>query len=89
VQVQQRPTAEPTHHIGISIVEWLTGLLGVLSLGLGVWIHLAPEDGTLRLLGWEWQAAGIDGDWSVGLLIGGALLLSVSVASYAAKQTAT
>ncbi|MDH4117814.1 MAG: hypothetical protein OEX04_16280 [Acidimicrobiia bacterium] len=57
------------------IVEWVAGVLGALATAVGLWMYHGPDDGMLRLFGWEWDVAALSEAWPFGLIILGALAL--------------
>jgi hypothetical protein len=57
-------------------VEWVMGIVGAVSLFLGLFIAFAGEGQYLGLGGdWSWRVGDITSGWMYGFLIGGAVLL--------------
>ncbi len=57
-------------------VGWVMGIVGAVSLFLGLFIAYAGEDQYLGIGGdWSWRVGDISSAWMYGFLIGGAVLL--------------
>lgn len=61
-------------------IEWLFGIGGAIAVFLGVFILVAGEEQSIGIGGeLSWRVGDIDPAWGFGLLIGGALLLAITV----------
>lgn len=66
----------PVRSVWRNTVEWVLGIVGAVSLFLGLFIAYAGENQSLGLGGdWSWQVGEIASGWMYGFLIGGAVLL--------------
>lgn len=63
------------------MTEWVFGILGGIAVFLGLFILLGPEGEYVGIGGdWAWRVGDIAPAWAFGLLIGGAVLLLVTLA---------
>lgn len=61
---------------GFRLTEWLTGIIGGISVFLGLFILFGDPDEYLGIGGdLSWRVGDISSGWMYGLLIGGGLLL--------------
>ncbi len=80
---QQTPPETRTHEPLMPVrstwrntVEWVMGIVGAVSLFLGLFIAYAGADQYLGFGGdWSWRVGDISSAWMYGFLIGGAVLL--------------
>lgn len=81
--------ADPTHGgqshrsfggPGWRFTEWLFGIVGVISVILGLFIAFGGDDQSVGLGGdWSWEVGDISSVWIYAFLIGGGLLLAAAI----------
>ncbi len=61
------------------VAEWVFGLGGAITTFMGVFILLGPETEYVGLGGdWSWRIGDVSTAWTVGLILGGLILLAVA-----------
>ena len=63
------------------VITWTLSLLGALAAAIGAWIVLAPDDGTISVLGRTWSASDLVGTWGPWLMIVGGGVAAVGMAT--------
>lgn len=80
------PSSHPVEvHYSDSEVRAVTkaaSVLGVLAVANGVWIALAPADGTISVFGRQWVASDLT-TWGPWLLVVGGAITAAAMAAYA------
>lgn len=77
---------------GWSVAGWLLGILGGISVFVGLFVMFGNENSSIGIGGdLSWQVSEITDAWMYGLLIGGglAVLLALSIALFAPRREAT
>ncbi len=77
---------------GWSVAGWLLGILGAISLFVGLFVMFGNENSSVGIGGeLSWQVSEITDAWMYGLLIGGglALLLALSIVLFVPRHEAT
>ena len=62
-------------------ITWTLSLFGALAAAIGVWIVLAPDNGTISVFGRSWLASDLVGTWGPWLMIVGGGVAAVGMAT--------
>lgn len=90
--VGQRGSGKTRVGPGWSATGWLLGIVGGISLFLGLFVLIGNETTSIGIGGdLSWQVGEVADIWTYGLLIGGglALLLALSIAVFAPRREVT
>lgn len=71
-----------THHpdTRFHVVAWTLSLLGLLAAAIGLYLELAPADGTISVFSSTWTVSEISDGWSAWLLIAGGAVMALAMA---------
>lgn len=70
----------PVRSTGWSVTQWSLGIIGGIATFLGFFVAFGPADEYIGLGGdWSWRVGDVSDAWMYTLLIGGPVLLAITV----------
>lgn len=78
-------TPAPTHDVGIHVVTWAMGILGLIAATIGAWFATV-DTGTLTLFGRTYQRSELADNWAPVLLILGGAAAAIGMTTSALRD---
>ncbi len=79
VQVLQRSEIDETQRVRFALERWIAAVGAIVAL-LGVWLGAGPDDGSLTIVAWDVDVAGLSDLWYQGLVVAGLVIIGVAFA---------
>lgn len=79
------PATTPTHEVGVHVVTWTMGILGLVAAAIGVWFA-SVEEGTITLFTRTYQRSDLADTWAPVLLILGGAAAAIGMTTSALRD---
>lgn len=78
-------TRAPTRDVGVHVVTWTLGILGLIAAAIGAWFAWA-DTGRITLFNRTYQRSELSSDWASVLLIFGGAAAAIGLATSALRD---